>query len=125
MTENEKLEFFGDDSIKELVVELWGGVFEASNKLIKDTKIFGFQEIGIIPDPNVHQMINSLALISNMLEIMLTLSQTGQVDTEDTRLIFNAKQQILMMEQIASALNNDDRASYDEAVERLQKQAPI
>lgn len=125
MTEDEKLEFFGDDSIKELVVELWGGVFEASNKLIRDTQIFGFQEIGIIPDPNVHQMLNSLALIGSMLELMLTLSQAGQVDIEDTRLIFNAKQQILMMEQIASALNNDDRASYDEAVERLQKQAPI
>lgn len=125
MTEDEKLEFFGDDSIKELVVELWAGVFEASNKLIRDTQIFGFQEIGIIPDPNVHQMLNSLALIDSMLELMLTLSQTGQVDIEDTRLIFNAKQQILMMEQIASALNNDDRVSYDQAVKRLQTQAQI
>lgn len=125
MTDDEKIEFFGDKAIKEHVEKLWASVFEASNKVIKDANIFGFESMGVIPDPNIHQMLATLSIIDNMLEVILTLSQTAKVELGDTRLIFNAKQQILTMEQIATALNNDDRQSYDEAVERLKTQAPF
>jgi len=125
MTEDEKIEYFGDEAIKKHVLKLWANVFRASNKVIQDAKIFGFEKIGIVPDPNIHQMLATLSVIDGMLEIILGLSQAGKVDVSDTRLIFNAKQQILTMEQIATALNNDDRKGYDEAIERLCKQAPF
>lgn len=125
MTEDEKIEFFGDDAIKKHVVELWANVFDASNKVIQDAKIFGFESMGVVPDPNIHQILATLTVIDGMLEFILTLSHAGKVDVGDTRLIFNAKQQILTMEQIATALNSEDRKSYDEAVERLAKQAPF
>lgn len=81
--------------------------------------------MGVVPDPNIHQILATLTVIDGMLEVILTLSHAGRVDVGNTRLIFNAKQQILTMEQIATALNNDDRKSYDEAVDRLKKQAPF
>jgi hypothetical protein len=125
MTEDEKIEFFGDKAIKKHVEELWAGVFKASNKVIKDAKIFGFETIGTIPNPNIHQMLATLGVIDGMLDIILSLSQVGRVDVDDVRLIFNAKQQILVMEQIATALNSEDRNSYDEAIKRLGQQAPF
>lgn len=125
MTENEKLEFFGDINIQKNVELLWARVFEASNKVIKDAEIFGFELIGFLPNPNIHQLLMTLSVISDMLERILMLSQTGKLELGNIRLIFNAKQQILTMEQIATALNNDDRVSYDEAVDRLAKQAPF
>lgn len=125
MTDNEKIEFFGDKEIQKHVLELWANVFDASHKVIQDAKIFGFENMGVLPDPNIHQMLATLSVIDGMLEFILTLTQAGKVDFNDTRLIFNAKQQILTMEQIATALNNDDRKGYDEAVDRLGKQAPF
>jgi len=118
-------DFFGDKSIENLVETLWSNVFKASNKLIRDTRLFAFGEIESLPKPNVHQMLKTLTVFDSMLDQILTLNQNGKLDLVDTRLIFNAKQQILVMERIATALRNHDRAGYDEAVIALEKQAPI
>lgn len=125
MAENNNSEFFGDDSIKLLVEELWGKVFAASNKVIRDTKVFGFNEIEVIPNPNVHQIIASLAVISNTLELIMTMDRDGVINIGDARQLINAKQQILNMEAVAIALKRKDRASYEEAVSRLHSQAQI
>lgn len=122
---NGDADFFGDESVERLVEEMWSNVFNASNKLIQDTKLFAFSEIESLPKPNIHQMLKTLTVFDNILDLILTLNQNGQVDVKDTRLIFNAKQQILLMERIATALRNKDRPDYDEAVLQLENQAPF
>lgn len=123
MTENNNTEFFGDETIKLLVESLWSKVFAASNKVIRDTEVFGFNEIEVIPNPNVHQIIASLAVISNTLELIMTMDRNGVINIGDARQLINAKQQILNMEAIAIALKSKDRDAYEEAVRRLQNQA--
>lgn len=125
MTENNNIEFFGDSSIKLFVEQLWSKVFDASNKLIRDTKLFGFSEIEALPNPNVHQMLTALAVIDNVLDQIMTMDSNGTVNIGDTRMLINAKQQIFNMTMIAAALKAKDRASYDEAVRRLHNQAQI
>jgi hypothetical protein len=125
MTENNNKEFFGDDAIKLFVERLWSKVFEASNKLIRDTKLFGFSEIEALPNPNVHQMLASLTVIDVVLDQIMMMDQDGTVSIGDTRLLINAKQQIFNMTMIAAALKAKDRESYDEAVRRLHDQAQI
>jgi hypothetical protein len=125
MTENNNKEFLGDDAIKLFVERLWSKVFEASNKLIRDTKLFGFSEIEALPNPNVHQMLASLTVIDVVLDQIMMMDQDGTVSIGDTRLLINAKQQIFNMTMIAAALKAKDRESYDEAVRRLHDQAQI
>lgn len=122
MTDDDLSEFFGDQTIKDTVEEFWNEVFEASRKLIRDTKRFSFSEVEILPNPTVHQMLSTLSALDNMFEIALSPTN-AKLETELIRLIFNARQQILNMELIATALNNKDRDNYDYAVRRLQNQA--
>lgn len=125
MFEDSGADFFGDKGIEALVEQLWSNVFMVSNKLIRDTKLFAFSEMESLPKPNVHQMLKTLTVMDSMLSQILTLNQNGELNLKDTRQIFNAKQQILVMERVATALKNHDRAGYDEAVMELTKQAPI
>ncbi len=127
MAENntDNSEFFNDESIRSYVEELWGKVFEVSNQIIRDTKVFGFNEIDVIPDPNIHQMLATLAVASNTLDLILNMNSNGDIDIGDTRLVLNAKQQVLNMESIATALKSKDRSRYDESVKRLHEQAQI
>lgn len=125
MVKNKNIEFFGDSAVKAFVEELWSKVFEASNKLIRDTKLFGFSEIEALPNPNVHQMLASLAVIDTVLDQIMTMDRDGTVNIGDTRLLINAKQQICIMTMIAAALKAKDRQRYDDAVRQLHNQAQI
>lgn len=123
MTEEDLSEFFGDALIKDKVERLWHKVMESSRKFINDSKKFGFQGIEILPNPNVHQMLRSLRLADGAFEILMADADDADLDTHDFRLIFNAKQQILHMERVATALKNKDQIGYDEAVLLLERQA--
>lgn len=117
------IEFFGDDDVRVLVEKLWSEVFRASNKLIQDTKAFGFSDIAILPNPNIFQMINALTMIDIMIDIVLPLEQDGKIKSSVN--LLNAKQQILNMRMIATAITDDDRNAYEAAVRRLNNQAQV
>lgn len=123
MADDDLNEFFGEKEIKELVEELWSEVFKTSNSLIKDTKAFGFGDMEILPNPNIFQMLNTLTIIDNMIDIILPLDQIGKVNSSVN--LLNAKQQILNMEMIATAIKSKNREAYDEAVRRLHRQAQL
>lgn len=124
MTEDEKNEYFGDKNIQREVENYWNDVYEISLAIIRNTKICDFANIALAK-PNIHEMIATLKFINGTLNLILSLNKSGRINVDDTRQIHNAKQQILMMQQIAIALENEDRDAYDYAVERLQKQAPF
>ena len=123
MTEEEYKEFFGEKAIKENVERLWNNVMEAARKFIRDSKKFGIDEIGILPNPTVHQMLSSLRLTDVAFGMIIDDAEDSKLDTDDIRLIFNAKQQILNLERVATALHKQDRASYEEAVRLIENQA--
>lgn len=123
MTEEDLSEFFGDSLIKEKVETLWHKVMESCRKFISDSRKFGFQGIELLPNPNVHQMLRSLRLVDGAFEILMSDENGEQLDHDDYRLIFNARQQILHMEMVATALKKKDQAGYDEAVAILDRQA--
>jgi hypothetical protein len=125
MIEEDLQEFFGEKNIKDSVEKLWNEVMEASQKFIRDSKKFGFDEIGILPNPTVHQMLFSLRLINAAFGLVSSDIENGKVDNDDIRLIFNARQQVLNMEMVATALNKKDRDAYDYAVRLIKNQAAI
>lgn len=122
---NNEVDFFGDATVKEVVHQLWANVFQASNKVIRDAGLFGFDGIELIPDPNIHQMVNALAVISGALDIMISLLDDAEINHNEVRLVLNAKKQILSMEYVAAALKSGNREDFDKAIEELKQQAPF
>lgn len=129
MTINNKNEndnnYFGNTSIQRDIDEVWETVCRTCNKLIQDTKIFDFFEIGIIPNPNIHDMVKYLVVVDRVLDSILELIECNELDDIDTRLIFNSKQQIFNMKQMATAIIKNDSNAYEEYLHKLRNQGQV
>lgn len=107
----------------EYVSSAWTDVFATSNLVIKQSGLYGFNGIELIPNPNIHQMLASMSLVSVMLDKITEKLDRIDLHPEDTRLLLNAKQQILRLEQVAAALLAKDEPLYNQAILELEKQA--
>lgn len=105
------------------VSEAWTNVFATSNLVIKQSGLYGFDGIELIPKPNIHQMLATMTVVSTMLDKIIEHLGCVDIPHHDTRLLFNAKQQILRLEQVAAALLAKDEPLYNEAIAELEKQA--
>lgn len=119
------LKLMDDKETQEIIDELWGTVFENCYGLIQQTAIFGFKEMDVLPDPNIHQILASSIVIGTMLDTILDFDNEGIINVADTRKIINAKQQILIMKRMATALKNKDENTFNLAVTDLKSQAVI
>lgn len=111
-----------DKEIIERVQKVWAVVFEASGKVLQHANTFGFNGMGVIPDPNIHKMLTSLRMLSALMEV-LSNDKYVELSYEERRLILNSKEQLNRMERVAAALDANDRAGFDEAIRCLEKQA--
>jgi hypothetical protein len=118
-------ELLVDDDVRTEVLNFWANIFRASNEIIRQSNIYGFLSIGVIPDPNIHQILKSIKIIDDILDEVLSDLEDSEISTEmdTTRLIQNAKQQLLIMENLALSLKHNDEKSYNENLEALKRQA--
>ncbi len=118
-------DFFGEKPVQEKVEALWAKIFESSNKVLHQHKVYGFSGIEVIPSPNVHEMLMALQVLSAVIDVLY--AHAGKVDLpyEQQRQLLNAKAQITTMEQLASALKAGAREDYEAAVASLEQQAVI
>ena len=107
----------------EYVATAWADVFATSNLVIRQSGLYGFNGIELIPNPNIHQMLASMSVVSVMLDKITEKLDRVDLDPNDTRLLLNAKQQILRLEQVAAALLAKDENLYNQAIKELEKQA--
>lgn len=119
MTEIELLE---DVIIQAKVIDAWEKVFNASHAVIRQAKKFGYDEM-LKPSPNIHEMLVHLQIFSTILDILIFNASKLNIPYDETRLMFNAKEQITRMERLAAALNANNRADFDAALESLENQA--
>lgn len=115
-------EFFGDATVKDKVTELWAKVFDASNKVLHQNKVYGFGGIEIAPSPNIHDMMVTLLVLGAVIDVLYAKLD---LEYEQERQLLNAKAQITTMERVASALKARNRQDYDAAVAALDKQAVL
>lgn len=106
-----------------LVSKAWADVFTTSNLVIRHSGLYGFNGIELIPNPNIHQMLASMGVVSAMLDKVIERLGDSVLDHDNTRLLLNAKQQIIRLEQVAAALLAKDEVLYNQAVVELEKQA--
>lgn len=98
----------------------WSLVFQFSNKVLTDEKKFGFTGMGLIPDPNIHQMMAALKGLDSILEYVAT---EFSLPTDEIRLILNARTQITKMGAVAAALKANSEEAFTIALAELDAQA--
>lgn len=112
---------FDDDEIKQRVSSIWEKIFSASNVVIKHAQQYGYSGMGVLPDPNIHQMLLKIRILDQIIDVLLG----EEMEYDERRLMLNAKQQLLRMEMVAAALQADDRVRFDRVMEELERQAPF
>lgn len=119
-------DFFGDILIKKEVEKIWGEIFDSTYQIIRNSDLYAFEEIEAKSSPNVHQLIAATSILEFMLDRTVEYIECSDVVDHDLiRMLINAKQQIVLMQEIATALKIKDKDLYDDAIVRLRAQAPF
>lgn len=106
-------------------LELWSLVMRSSNEVLRQAKYFGFLHIESIPDPNIHQVMRTLLVVEDLLGLIISDDSFSAVEYSSQRLLFNAKDQINRLRQVALALKKKDEDEFYKAVAYLEEQAPF
>lgn len=110
-----------DDSRKE-IENIWEDIYKSSSKVVETHTKFGFTAFVKNMNPKIEDIILSLRVIESMLD---TLGNSANMQYSDSRIIFNCKQQILLLQEVAVALQNDDKDFYELSMGKLKNQSPI
>jgi hypothetical protein len=121
---NGTIDFFGDEAIRIEVEKLWAEVFSASNDVLKQAGIYGYYCMDF-PRPNIHDMLNSLSIVSEKLKFVIDLFESGGVEYDVVRMALNARKQVLNLEFVAASLKAGNKDDFDAAVTQLRAQAVI
>ena len=109
------------EQAKELLDRVWHEVFEASRKVVEVHLKFGFTAFHENINPKIEDIVLGLKVIDSLLDAI-----SGAVDEyTEQRKLFNCRQQILLVQEVATALQNFDKDFYEQAMGKLDKQSPI
>jgi hypothetical protein len=105
---------------EDLVLKAWASVLQMVNKVLEADKHFGFGLIENNIKPSFEQIVNSLVVMDAILNTMLA---TKELQHDETRQAYNAKQCVWHIQLMVTALRDKDVGAYDKAVDALKKQA--
>ncbi|WP_313332241.1 hypothetical protein [Comamonas sp.] len=121
---NDKADVFAEEVVSETthkVEQVWGEVFRLTDRLVKAHHRFGFSDIKENVSPTIEDMLESLRFLESILDRV-----ASKIDSpECMRMILNAKQAILNIEEVSLALSSQDVGAYQTAMQRLNTQAPF
>ena len=103
-----------------LVERIWAEVFETVNRVLKVHVKFGFEQFSEKMNPKLENVILALNVLETVLDAFYT---SGALEPSETRKVLNAKQQILLVQQVADALQVGSQEDYAAAIEKMSTQA--
>lgn len=102
------------------VEDAWEAVFKTTNTVITAHSSFGFTQLEAKINPNLNHLLMGLKVVESVLD---TVYASELIEYDEKRLILNAKQQIGLIQRVAEALKNENKADYDSAIKALTDQA--
>lgn len=102
------------------VEQVWGEVLRVTDRLLLAHHKFGFGNIQENVSPTIEDMLESLRLLEVILDRV-----ANHLDEEDQRVVINAKQAIINVEEVNLALKGNDKDAYELAMRRINNQAPF
>lgn len=114
---------YDNADIKERVDRIWAVVFQSSNAVLRQSKVYGFYCMQEVPDPNIHGMLLQLQVFSSVMDILIVNGLDAGMEYDQTRLLINAKEQLTRMNRVAAALKANNLEDFNEAIKELDNQA--
>lgn len=108
------------EGVTALVEKVWGEVFQVADKVLKAHLKFGFTQFVSGISPSIEEIVLGLRTVELVLDALYE-----QFDYEEQRLVMNSKQQILWIQEIATALQHGDKDRYEAAVSKMSSQPQI
>jgi hypothetical protein len=115
-------DLYAKAAIRAKVQNIWARVFAASNKVIHDAANYGFLGMEVAPDPNIHKMLVSAKLFTEVMS-MLIVEAEFRDDTESVRMLLNAKEQLVRLERLANELKANNEDGFNAVLNELNSQA--
>lgn len=103
-----------------MVEKIWEAIFLTADKILKVHLKFGFEQFNVEMNPRIEHVALALNVLDSLLD---TFHASGTLEHSETRMIFNAKQQILLVQRVAEALQKGSREDYTVAIEQMRAQA--
>jgi len=100
---------------------IWEHVCTNIALILKECDLYGLAGILTIPDPAIENRIHALKKLDKICQMIIDNTGDGQYSV--SRVMYNAKQQILHLEMLLSAAKNEDEAGFSEAKSRLNEQS--
>ena len=100
---------------------IWDHVCNNIALILKECDLYGLAGILTIPDPAIENRIHALKKLDTICQIII--DNTGGEQYSVSRIMYNAKQQILHLEMLLSAAKNEDETGFKEAKSRLNGQS--
>ena len=107
-------------TLEDLAQDIWDHVCENIKLILQECDMHGLTGILTAPDPSIESRIGALKKLDSICQVVLDNMNDSQYST--SRIMYNAKQQILNLEMLLSAAKNCDKASFDLAKDRLNGQ---
>lgn len=101
---------------------VWHHIVLHVNKLLETHRKFGFFQFKENLNPSLEDILQGLEFIDFALSKLL---DSKQLEYEETRIVLNSKQVILMTKQLSAACDNGNEVDYERIIGDLKKQAPI
>jgi hypothetical protein len=100
---------------------IWEHVCQNILLILKECDLYGLAGILTVPDPSIENRIHALKKLDKICQIII--DNTGHDQYSVSRVMYNAKQQILHLEMLLSAAKNEDATGFNEAKARLNGQS--
>ncbi len=102
------------------IEQIWGEVLRVTDRLLQAHHKFGFSNIQANVSPTIEDMLESLRFLEMILDAV-----ANHLDPEDQRIVINAKQAIINVEEVNLALKSNDQDAYTTSMRRINNQAPF
>lgn len=107
--------------LEKLASEIWDHVCSNMTLILKECDLHGLAGILTAPDPSIESRIKALKKLDAICQLII--DSTDAAEYSVSRIMYNAKQQILHMEMLLSAAKNNDESGFNEAKSRLNGQS--
>lgn len=109
--------------VKQKADEIWEKVTKIGNRVLFQCNFYGYHGVEVIPDPNLHVLIDGLSFIDGALDLLNSHATFFNLDYDEIRKLLNAKTQVVILERIAAALKAKNEEDYKQAVDDLSTSA--
>ena len=111
------------ESLEKLAESIWNIVCLNIDDILKECDLYGLAGILVVPDPSVEARILAIKQFEEVCTAIVSALERGHDQYSTIRVMLNAKQQILILEQLLNAAKNGDAKEFNEAHSQLKKQA--